>query len=170
MTVRHGICCVLAAGHIVLIACGAARLPVADGGGTTAKVLQNYGALTGADATYGFFAPGVSPQLRASFILDDGAGRTWTAVLDGGGNREVELRIGSILGSTSFPWLRDAVIASWAARMFARQPDAQFVLVRIEVYDLPTMEQYRAGTRPEWNIVHEAGFFREEADTAAEEN
>src|SRR5258708_1561918 len=113
MTKRHALPCLIAARPAFLIACGAARLPPVGAG----KLIRGYGGLTGADSSYGFFAPGIGEQLRASFVLVDGAGRTWEDVLDPGGNREVELRVGSILGMSSMPEIGEAVRASWAARM-----------------------------------------------------
>ena len=81
-------------------------------------------------------------------MVDD-AGHTWTDTLEEGSNREVQLRIDSIV--TTFyhaefrPDLRRSFTASWAATMFGRHPDAKRVIARVDVYDLPTMDQYRRG-------------------------
>jgi hypothetical protein len=118
--------------------------------------------MSGADSGYGFFAPSVGSQTRAVFTLSDGAGRTWTDTFDEGGNHEVQLRLGSMVSNTSYEGLRRGLAASWSGKLFARHPDAHEVRVRIELYDLPPMDEYRDGARPEWRTVYEATFLRDE--------
>lgn len=155
----HLIVTLIAAGHVALIACSAFQLSQPTS--ALGLPLRWYGAMTGADGNYGFFAPGVSSQLRASFTMADRRGRTWTDALADDSNREVELRLGSMFGMTSEPELGQAITAAWAAQMFGRHPNAQFVTIRIEAYELPTMDEYRAGKQPEWQLVEEMTFSRE---------
>ena len=170
MTRTHTILTLLAAGHLILIACGAAQVPLGAVGGVPGQAAQTYGGLTGADAGYGFFAPSVSAQLRATFVLQDQKGRTWTDTLTSDDNREVQLRIGSMLAHAAEPGrLQEAITVSWAAQLLGRHPTARAVLVRVEAYDLPTMAEYRAGKQPEWALMYEVTFTRAELARAAKE-
>jgi hypothetical protein len=150
----------LAAIHLVLVVCGAAhfRLVPLQWGGI---VQHTYGALSGSDSGFGFFAPGVASQLRATFTMTDDAGNSWTDVLEHGNNREARLRLGTVVSNFAEEKMRRDVAASCAATMFGRHPTARQVVVRVEVYELPPMEAYRAGAQPEWIPVYEATVSRE---------
>jgi hypothetical protein len=118
--------------------------------------------MTGADAGYGYFAPHVGSEVRVRFTLADNAGREWQDELAAGLNQEGRLRVGSMTGL--FPAdpeqrvLRHDLAASWAATMFGRHPTARVVIVRVEVYEVPSMAEYRAGLRPGWVQVFAATF------------
>lgn len=152
----------LAAAHLVVVALGAAGLLVGPGGTLAGHAVRWYGAMTGADAGYSYFAPGVGSELRLRFVLADGRGREWEDELTAGQNQEVRLRIGSMTGL--FPAARAAeafrhdLAASWAAAMLGRHPDAVQVGVRIEGYEVPSMAEYRAGWRPRWVLLYAATF------------
>jgi hypothetical protein len=150
----------LAAVHLVLVVCGAAhfRLVPLQWGGI---VQHTYGALSGSDSSFGFFAPGVASQLRATFTMTDDEGRTWTDVLEHGNNREARLRLGTVVSNFAEESMRRDVAASCAATMFGRHPTARQVVVRVEVYELPPMDAYRDGARPEWVPVYEVTVSRE---------
>jgi hypothetical protein len=151
MTVRHAIFTALAALHLILVACGAAGWSVLSPKtffGHALRVVRNY---TGSDASYGFFAPGVSSTIRPTFTMIDAKGKQWTDTLDAEMSREAQLRVGSGLGLTgAFPNLVPAFAQSWSATMFGRHPTAQTVIVKIELYDMPPIEAYREGHRPQW--------------------
>jgi len=125
-----------------------------------------YGAVSGSAMGYGFFAPSVGAQMRARFVLSNGAGSTWEDDFTSGHNQEVRLRVGSIV--TMFPaeedrqLLRDDLLSCWAVAMFARHPDANGVTIYLEAYDVPSMAGYRAGARPTWVPVWTAKFNRDE--------
>jgi hypothetical protein len=163
MRPRHALATGLAACHLTLAVCGAAHLPLLSVDSLAGKALALYGALSGSDNGYGFFAPSVSSQLRVTFSMTDSAGRRWTDVLARGHNREADLRIGGIVSMSSSEEWRRGLAASWAARMFGSHPEASQVVIRIEVYDVPSMAEYQEGKRPEWNTVYEATLFRDRA-------
>jgi hypothetical protein len=54
------------------------------------------------------------------------------------------------------PESRMRLVKSWAAVMFTRHPNASSLTVVVEVYDVPTMAEYRAGSRPAWRIIYRA--------------
>lgn len=163
MSPRRTAAAALAAAHLTLVAAGAFGWhPPALG--PAGRALDDYGALSGASSRFDFFAPAVASPLRATFTTIDAAGRARACALEDGANREAQLRIASVV--TCFyhaeyrPELRRALAASWAATVFGHHPAAERVVVRVEVDDLPTMAQYRAGWRPRWRPVYEAVFTR----------
>jgi hypothetical protein len=163
MTRKHAVCTILAGGLLVVMACSAAQIPLFEGEGFGDRTFRALAHYTGADGSYGFFAPSVASQVRAVFTLSDDEGNSWQDTLEGNRTRETELRFGSLLGQAMQPETQEAVVQSWAAQMLGRHPTATELLVRVEVYDMPTMEQYRAGERPEWNMLYEVTFTRESA-------
>jgi hypothetical protein len=126
------------------------------------RIIAQYGALSGTDSSYGFFAPSVGTQLRATFVLTDAAGNTTTDILTTGVSAEADLRIGDMV---AIFWMDDddlkrGMAGSWAGRMLARHPEATRVVVHLDAYDLPSMDGYREGKRPEWDPYYEAEFVR----------
>lgn len=154
--------CLLAGAHLVLVGLGASSQVGRLGQGPVARSVQWYGAMTGADAGFNFFAPQVGSEMRVRFDLSDDTGRVWADELTADANQEVRLRIGSMTGL--FPAEPEAepvrldLAASWAATMFGRHPDAHRVVVWVELYDVPSMADYRAGERPAWVPVYSATF------------
>jgi hypothetical protein len=161
MNTRAALLSAFAAVHLLLVVCGAAGLSLLPDGTRAGKALRWYGAMSGSDNGYGFFAPGVASQLRARFTLSDGAGRSWGDTLEGEHNPEVTLRIGGIVGLFAEGSLGPGLAASWAAKLFGRHPDARRLVVRVEAYDLPPMAEYRKGDSPRWQPIYEATFCRD---------
>jgi hypothetical protein len=134
-------------------------------------VISQYAALSGTDSSYGFFAPTVGTQLRVLFELTDAEGKKSTDILTTGASHEADLRIGDMV---AIFWMVDldlqrALAGSWAGRTLARHPDAQRVVVHLDAYDLPTMAEYREGTRPDWAPFYEAEFERRSKQGANEQ-
>lgn len=152
----------LAAGHLSLVAVGGAGWMRELGGRHAGRAVRWYGAMSGADAGYSYFAPHVGSELRIRFVLSDAHGRQWEDRLTADHNQEVRLRVGSMTGL--FPAdpeaevFRHDLAASWAATMFGRHPTAERVIVEVDVHDVPSMADYRAGYRPEWVTVYAATF------------
>src|SRR5262249_42632119 len=125
------------------------------------KLVQLYGALSGVDNTYGFFAPDVGSQVRAAFILTDAHGRSWNESLEHGPTRECNLRLSGIVDSMFALSIEDDdQIDCWAAAMFGRHPTAETCTIRLQAFNVPTMAEYRAGKRPEWITGSELVFTR----------
>jgi hypothetical protein len=123
-------------------------------------LIARYGALSGTDSSYGFFAPAVGTQLRVSFELTREDGTKTTDVLTTGASHEADLRIGDMV---AIFWMADedlqrSLAASWAGRMLARHPEATRVVVHLDAYELPTMAEYQRGERPDWAPHYEAEF------------
>ena len=161
MTRRHAVFTALAAGHLALVACGAAGFAPWAGWGAAGESLRWYGTVTEAGNGYGYFAPVVGMPSRVTFVMSDDAGRAWEDSLAGStASPEARLRMGTIALGAGDPELRPRLTASWAATMFGRHPDAEQVVVRIETYELPPMEHVRAGEKARWETVYEATFRR----------
>lgn len=161
MTRKYAFFTVLAGLHLVLVICGAFKRPLLPKELPASEPLRIYGAVSGADSNYGFFAPSVGPQLRAIFTLTDRDGKSWTDTLTRGLNAEATLRAGNTVSVIASPELteetRKALVTSWALAMFNKHPTVVELIIRVEVFDPPTMTEFQEGTRPEWKMVEQFG-------------
>ena len=144
---------ILAVVHLGLVAMGAVKMDI-PGRGWAKRALDEYRALSGANVHYTFFAPGVDTQVRPVFELTDRSGGTTIDLLSWPVSPEVDTRLGNViyLLDDEDEELRYALLASWAGVMFARHPSAERVVVRIEDFELPTMEEHREGRKPGWRV------------------
>jgi hypothetical protein len=156
MSTRHTLLTSLAGVHLALVVCGALNWSPLSQERLPGKVLRVGQAMTGSDTGYGFFAPDVGCDLRARFTLIDAAGRRWTDKLDAGNTLESRLRVSNILSLfEEEEWRREAA-GSLAGIMLARNPTAVKVIVQIDVFDPPSMKDYRAGESLQWQLMYEA--------------
>jgi hypothetical protein len=160
MNARHAFFTGLAAIHLGLVICGALGWSPLDGDQLPAKALRVEQAMSGSDTGYGFFAPDVGCDLRARFTLIDATGREWTEMMDFGDNLEAQIRVSNVLALVDDDELRAFVAGSLAGTMLARHPTARTVIVTFETYDPPTMAEFRAGDRPQWEMIYEAAISR----------
>jgi hypothetical protein len=167
MTPKHAFFCVLALIHLILVACGALGISWEKKGSPWPKVLQAIRESSGSDANHGYFAPGVGPNYRMTFILKDAKGRTWTDILEKTDYHEANLRLAGIVdvmvSSDDFADEYSAFAKSCAAKVLARHPSAVLVTVRVERDQTPSMAEWRAGKRVEWEKENDFTFTRKEA-------
>src|SRR2546429_485550 len=71
MSLRHGLFTLLAALHLIWAACSALGRPWIPEDRQVLKLVRLYGAFSGVDNTFGFFAPDCGSQTRATFVLTD---------------------------------------------------------------------------------------------------
>jgi len=156
--------------HLLLVLLGASYIDLSTLGG---KYLGYYGALSGAGNSYGFFAPGVSGQLRARFEVVDRNGIQKEVSLTSSASHEAELRVGNIIdqfagdveededddedGSAQED-LHRSLAASLAGTVFGHHPEANQVVVQFEEMVPVSMKAYREGTRSQWTSLYEAKF------------
>jgi hypothetical protein len=149
--------------HLALVVAGAAHL-TSRLHGPVGRGLRFYDALSGAGDSYSFFAPVVGPQLRARFTLSTPQGERLEETLDTGKSREVGFRLGNLAGTVyvlaKHADLRRALLGALAASRLGAHPEADHVQVSIEMWEMPTMVEYRAGARPRWRSLHDATFVR----------
>jgi hypothetical protein len=156
---RHRALLGAAAAHLVLVASSALH-PDLAAQGPLGRGAATYAAVSGADTAYGFFAPEVDAQLRASFEVRRADGRIEPDELGTGASAEGAFRIRNLAGAVregGEGWRR-ALAASMAGHVLGKHPDAESVLVRFESYDLPCMAATRRGARPGWTLHYEARF------------
>jgi hypothetical protein len=159
----------MATGHLILVALGAASVDLRPFG-YFGKVLDYYSNLSGASSGYGFFASGVGGQLRARFDVIDHEGHQSSATLEPTSSQEAALRVGHIIhefwDGDEDPGMRRSLAASLAGKVFARNPQARKVVVRVESFDPVSMEAFRRGSRPQWSPLYQAQFVRQSRQTA----
>lgn len=156
--------------HLALVVAGAAYYGFANYG-VLGKALDVYGAASGANSSYGFFAPDVGSQVRARFEITDRQGHHRFTNINSGLNHESDLRINGIIsGVMSEEQDPDrfarSLSASLAGTLFGRDTDAARVKVTLEEFAPVSMAQYRAGARPDWKSFYEISF--EPADHLAD--
>jgi hypothetical protein len=154
--------------HLMLMACGASYVGY-SWLGPFAPALEYYGQLSGAGNSYGFFAPEVAGQLRASFEVIDRSGRNRFVPLETGTSHEADLRTGNIIDQFSQDFqdsegdhqaedLQRSLSSSLAGTVFGRYPDAFQVVVHLEKFTPISMADYRKGEKPQWTPVYQAKF------------
>ena len=126
------------------------------------RPMRAYGGYSGAYTHFNFFAPAVVTQVRVKFKLGaaDGTVRE-TEVSSPSG--EVNQRLATMYNYYLRPTVRPYLVEAWARHMLDRHPEAQWVQTRVEMLEIPTLEQVKAGKRAEWVEVGRYAAMREGA-------
>lgn len=151
---------IVAGAHLGLVTASALRKHV-HGDGWVARAVREYGVLSGAESYFTFFAPGVDTQLRPVFEIEDRrSGAVSEDLLQRGTSTEVALRIANLTGLLWWEEeaTRRALVGAWIGAMRARHPEAGDMPLRIEVCELPSMDEHRQGRRPEWRLLYRDTF------------
>lgn len=149
--------------HINLVALGAFRVEVPPMP-VLSRFLNAYGEITGSAFSYGFFAPGVTSQIRAQFDVVGKDSSQSTVHLEEGHNGEVALRIGDIVDQFDSNEREEplsfqrALAASLVGAVFAKHGGARSVTVRLQRFTTVSMAQFRSGLRPSWKTLYTARF------------
>lgn len=146
--------------HLGLVICGAARFAPVPHNTRVGDAIACYQAYTGSDNGYGFFAPGVASAKRVVLHGYHAQENEWVTRIENGVGREVQLRLSTTAGLFSQEEHHEEMAASWAAWMFGEDPDASPVIVEIQAYAIPTMSEFRAGERPDWQPMEVFPFAR----------
>ncbi len=124
------------------------------------KPITLYASYAGADKHYGFFAPGVAPDVRILFEIEDTEKGCFTeefALPEA--NSEISHRLYTMRSVfAKVTEFQDFGATSLAAAMFNKYNTAQQVEVQVEVMNTPTMKAYQAGERPNWIRIYESTF------------
>jgi hypothetical protein len=150
-----------AAAHLAVVICGAARFRFTDASSVGA-VLGVYAAYSGANNSYGFFAPGVAAQWRAAFDFYDPLNDKWVTRTRAPPNLELAVLDSTINSLFANENVRETLAASLAGTALAETPGAAVVVVRAEAYVVPTMERYNHGARGEWRTLAAYAFTTDE--------
>jgi hypothetical protein len=155
--------------HLILVSLGASYVNISDEN-WVGRAVNIYDEVSGAGSSYGFFAPGIFSQIRAVFDVIDANGQTRTVNLAKGINKEADLRVGNIIDQFQsidevedgdderIERLQRSMAASLAGTIFGRYPGAKKVVLRLEKFQPPSMEEYRRGERPNWEPLYSAAF------------
>jgi hypothetical protein len=147
--------------HLCLVVCGAAKLNLHQP--FFGDAIDAYQSYSGAGTSYGFFAPGVAAERRIIWHGYNAKTNTWTTDSEQGPTREVTLRLSTVAGLFSQDGGHDLLAASWAAWMFGKHPDVSTSIIEIQAYVVPTMQEYRDGRRPQWQVIGAFAFERKNA-------
>ncbi len=158
---RHAsVVATLASVHLVLISLFLWTGLADSTGSAPARALQTYKNLAGIFRDYRFFAPNVSSDVRAGFILaqSDGTSAFHAFMSE---NLEVSLRYGCIVAaSMRDDKVRDVLAQSWAAVMLGQHPEATRVAVVAQGFHLPSLQAFAGGEKPAWKVIYAADFDR----------
>lgn len=155
--------------HLVFVSLSASYIKVADyipG----KNIIDFYLKATGADSSYGFFAPAIGVKTRALFdIVDHNGNKTVGVPLIAESEREVEIRLGGIFDEFTSEdaddeRFRKPLAASLAAAMFSQHKNAAEVTLHVQEFWPKTMEEYRQGEKAKWSDYYAARFVRTEND------
>lgn len=149
--------------QLILVIIGAAEIEL-PGNSWLVRALNYYGDASGASAGYGFFAPEVTSQIRATFDIVDKNKRHIRQEWKDETNREVDLRLGDIVeqflngDEDEAQNLQHDLAASLSGSVFARHPDAQSVTMKLEQFVPVSMQDFRNGHRAKWTFLYSTTF------------
>ena len=152
-----------AALHLALAFCAPAEVQLPfEGSSQFWRGVAVYANATGADNSFGFYAPAVGSDHKVECMAFVPATESWVQVQLPSVNRETSLRFDTLTGQATKEGKHDEIMnASWAAYVFGQIPGAEIVLVEHHVELIPTMEQFRrTGSRPAWLPYDIATFAR----------
>jgi hypothetical protein len=119
-----------------------------------------WGEYTGSSNVYGFFAPRIGEQTTVIYTLVDSLANQRVCQVEGH-SPEFKNRINTIYNFLSLEESYAVLCKSFAIQMFKQHPEAMVVRVHIVRQAMPTMEQYQAGQKIQWQTI----FFKDYART-----
>jgi hypothetical protein len=120
------------------------------------RVLRPYGVYTGAASRYGFFAPNVPSARRVRVRVL--CGENWIPVDAPLRGPESQLRLSTITSLLMYKEVEESVAASWAAYGFGKLDCGEAALVEVDYYEIPPIQDYRHGARPQWTLLRVFAF------------
>jgi len=151
--------------HLILVTLSAFYIPISDEL-PGKRIIDLYRRASGANSTYGFFAPSLGGKTRAVVDIIEDNGRTIVDLpLVKNAGREVDIRLGSlsdefIRKDEASDETRKQLAASLAAATFSNHPNAKEVMLRIQEFWPISMDEYRRGLRAHWQDYYAARFAR----------
>jgi hypothetical protein len=156
MQARDRLIALAATIHLAIAALYAPHLPVEDyiPAGLN-RALAVYGGFTGTHSRFDFFAPAVSKQARADFLVipESGAPRRVRFATP---SAEANRRLGYMFTLYAYPSERERLLQAWGSYLLRLNPDAVAVEARVEVLEIPTLQESAAGMAPAWVEVGRA--------------
>ena len=151
--------------HLGLVSFSAAYFKLSDAL-PFRKVFQFYAKASGADSSYGFFAPSVGSKVRALFDLVDTNGVMISNIsFSSEMNREENIRLGGIFeeflsDEADEEDFRQTLASSLAASAFSYKAGSVKATLHIQEFGPISMAEYRQGMRGDWEEIYTAKFIR----------
>lgn len=151
--------------HLTLVTLSALYIKIADfipG----KNVIDIYRKASGADSSYGFFAPAIGSKTRAVFDFVDEDGKKFENIsLSSKKEREIQIRLGGLYDEFTKKDLsanfRKPLAASLAAAIFSKFTNAKEVTLHVEEFWPITMQEYQKGQRAHWSEYYQARFIKD---------
>lgn len=131
------------------------------------RPLRIYGDFSGAHTHFNFFAPAVSSQARADFLVTMRDGSTRRARLNTD-NFEANQRLAMMFTFFGNPQSRVPLMRAWAWYFLLQHPESVSAETRVEFLDIPSLEKLRAGEASRWVEVGRATVTRAEFEASGE--
>jgi hypothetical protein len=119
------------------------------------RPLSLYGGLSGTRSRFDFFAPAVATEARADFLIVPATGPSRRVRLVTA-NAEANRRLALMYTVYALPSEREHLLHVWADYVLRRHPEAVEVVSRVEVLDIPTIQESAAGKTASWTEVGRA--------------
>ena len=149
--------------HFSVIVIGVVK-PNVDASLPVWQVLNWYGKITGASASYSFFSPNIPREVVFQFTIHNKDKTVLETTLQKTANNEVNARVGNILRMVPRSFKSKNIVrslaASLTASMFKTYPEAATIDFKSVIFVLPSMEQYREGERSKTAKLYSASFAR----------
>lgn len=151
--------------HLTLVTLSASYIKIADWM-PGKNIIDIYNKASGADSSYGFFAPAIGSKARAVFDLVDEDGKKFENIsLSSEKEREIQIRLGGLYDEFTKKDLdanfRKPLAASLAAAIFSKFANAKEVTLHVQEFSPITMEEYQKGQRATWSEYYQARFIKD---------
>lgn len=120
------------------------------------RPLSIYGHFTGARARFDFFAPAVPSEARVEFLVVAADGGSRRVRLAATPSEEANRRLRLMYTIYGYPSERARLMNAWGEYMLRLDPQAVEVQTRIEVFDVPSLQESAAGMQGSWKEVGRA--------------
>jgi hypothetical protein len=163
--------------HLALVSVGASYGQLADWL-PCRNIINFYTQASGANSSYGFFAPSIGMKVQGLFdlIYEDGSKLTHVPLITDT-EREMHIRLGGIFDELTNTdnentHLRQSLAASLCAAMFTKYHEIVEVILHVQEFLPVSIAEYREGKRQLWVDYYKARFARakQEEGKDAEKN
>jgi hypothetical protein len=158
---RRKLILTVAGWHVIVVLMGATHCLPLPSATPAASLLNVYAACSGAEQRFGYFAPAVAAEWRPRIEIYSARTAQWACVKPADEEGEFGWRVSTARGALANRATRELIAAAWAARVFTEVADATYVLVKVEVEDLPSLHEVGNGApQPTWVLVDVLAFER----------
>ncbi len=125
------------------------------------QYLRIYRDFAGCFRDYTYFAPNIANDTRAGFITKTATDSAYFLPFRAE-NKIVNTRYNNLISSgMRNPKGRDLFARSWATLLLGQSDSIHEVTVFTEAYIIPTLQEYRNGAKPSWEMIYIGSFEKE---------